>query len=137
MSFHEEGNKLWNLRICLTLGFVWQLMPMAFYVLIILSSCHPVLFSSVSLIACKFVSYNISLNELRNASICPFSIFSVWKLYRTRVSLGSNLWVRFSLTNRVQQDLVQTKLMIHEDINSILKMLIGHSKAMWKCHKFY
>ena len=51
--------------------------------------------------------------------------------YRTQQSLGSDLWVRLSLTGTPFADLTDVTLAI-EDINSILIMPIGQSKAMWQ-----
>ena len=60
-------------------GNIWQLV--AFYVTMS-SSCHPVLFSSVSLIACKFDSLSIyELVNLLAFQLVSFSACASWSLW--------------------------------------------------------
>ena len=53
--------------------------------------------------------------------------------YRTQVNLGSDSWVRLSVTEPPFADLTDVTL-ADEDTNAILADdANGHSKAMWQC----
>ena len=74
-------------------------------------------------------------NPIQTQSVCysQKSLCAIHYFYRTQVSLGSDLWVRFSLTELPFADLTDVTL-ANEDANSILMIIsIGHSKAMWQC----
>ena len=77
--------------------------------------------------------------------IAQLNLFAFGFFYRTQVSLGSDLWVRLSLTGTPFADLTDVTLAI-EDINSILtdnanraiqgKVAIQVTQPGWKiCNK--